>query len=178
MESAPLFERGLYECQATMKCCHSSPPTYLSSMNYQSPRQSPLACDMTVLSPLQRETHLANSRDLFLTLKEIRELSNGYEFGIHGPNVVVQAAEFISLEKLCCPFLKFEIEVEAENGPVWLKLTGREGVKEFIREEISGLLRVVQIAESCNPVHFEVREFTSPDVVHNAPRATTVTDVD
>ena len=64
----------------------------------------------------------------------------GYQFRIDGPNVIVQVAEFISLEKLCCPFLNFEIEVEAENGPVWIKLTGREGVKEFIREEISGLL--------------------------------------
>jgi len=29
---------------------------------------------------------------------------------------------------------------EREGGPVWLRLTGREGVKAFIREEIGGLL--------------------------------------
>jgi len=109
-------------------------------MNHKTPSESPISCDMTVLSPLQRERHLANGRELFSTIREIGELSNGYQFRIDGPNVIVQAAEFISLEKLCCPFLNFEIEVEAENGPVWIKLTGREGVKEFIREEISGLL--------------------------------------
>ena len=109
-------------------------------MNHKTPGESPIACDMTVLSPLQRERHLANSRELFSTIRAIGALSNGYQFRIDGPNVIVQAAEFISLEKLCCPFLNFEIEVEAENGPVWIKLTGREGVKEFIREEISGLL--------------------------------------
>ncbi len=54
--------------------------------------------------------------------------------------MLIKAAEFISLEKLCCPFLSLEIEVEAEGGPVWLRLTGREGVKAFIREEVSGLL--------------------------------------
>ena len=102
--------------------------------------QSPIACDMSVLSPAQRESHLATSRELFSALKEIRELSNGYEFRVDGPYVIVQAAEFISLEKLCCPFLNFSLEVEAENGPVWVKLTGREGVKAFVREEISGLL--------------------------------------
>ena len=53
---------------------------------------------------------------------------------------MVKAAEFIALEKLCCPFLSFSLEVEAENGPVSLKLTGRDGVKAFVREEISGLL--------------------------------------
>ena len=31
-------------------------------------------------------------------------------------------------------------ESPAENGAVWLKLTGREAVKAFLREEISGLL--------------------------------------
>ena len=59
-----------------------------------------------------------------------------------GPDLIAKLSEFISLEKLCCPFLKFVIEVEAEGGPVWLRLTGREGVKAFIREEINGLLGV------------------------------------
>ena len=109
-------------------------------MKHKTPDQSPIACDMSVLSPVQRERHLAASRQLFSTLKQTRELSNGYEFRIDGPTAILQAAEFISLEKVCCPFLNFEIEVEAENGPVWLRLTGREGVKAFVREEIGGLL--------------------------------------
>ena len=109
-------------------------------MNYKAQDQSPIACDMSVLSPAQRERHFATSRELFASLKEVRELSSGYEFRVEGPDIIVQAAEFISLEKLCCPFLHFGIEVEAESGSVWLRLTGREGVKAFVREEISGLL--------------------------------------
>ena len=109
-------------------------------MNNKAHEQSPIACDMSVLSPAQRERHLATSRELFASLKEMRELANGYEFRVEGPNVIVQAAEFISLEKLCCPFLHFGIEVEAESGSVWLRLSGREGVKAFVREEINGLL--------------------------------------
>jgi hypothetical protein len=84
--------------------------------------------------------HISPSRDLFSSLRQIRELSNGYEFRLDGSNVILKAAEFISLEKLCCPFLNFTLEVEAENGSVWLGLTGRKGVKAFVREEISGLL--------------------------------------
>ena len=109
-------------------------------MNDEAQTRSPIACDMSVLSPAQREMHLATSRDLFSSLTQIKELPDGYEFRLDGSNVVVKAAEFISLEKLCCPFLNFTLEVDAENGPVWLKLTGREGVKAFVREEISGLL--------------------------------------
>ena len=110
--------------------------------------QSPIACDMSVLSPEQREMHLGASRDLFSSLKQIQELPNGYEVRLDGPNVIVKAAEFIALEKLCCPFLNFSLEVEAENGPVWLKLTGREGVKavalQWLREGVS--LKIPEIS--------------------------------
>jgi hypothetical protein len=103
--------------------------------------QSPLACDMTAIPAEQRPVHLAQSRELFSQIEETRELSDGYEFRFAGEQNVLQwLADFISLEKLCCPFLSFVIEIEAENGPVWLRLTGREGVKEFIREEVRGLI--------------------------------------
>jgi hypothetical protein len=110
-------------------------------MKDQNESLSPIACDMSALSQAQREAHMATSSYLFSKLQEIRELSNGYEFRLtDDPDAAVKAAEFVTLEKLCCPFLNFAIEVEAEGGPVWLRLTGREGVKAFIREEISGLL--------------------------------------
>ena len=103
-------------------------------------KQSPLACDMTAIAPDERPKHLATSRELFSRIEKVRELPNGYEFSLSdGPALLSQLAEFVSLEKLCCPFLNFVIEIEAECGPVWLRLTGREGVKAFIREEIAGL---------------------------------------
>jgi len=101
----------------------------------------PIACDMGVLSSAQREVHLATSRELFSKVQAISELVDGYEFRLSDlPDVVLKVAEFVTLEKLCCPFLNFAIEVEAEGGPVTLRLTGREGIKAFVREEISGLL--------------------------------------
>jgi hypothetical protein len=45
------------------------------------------------------------------------------------------AAEWVSLERKCCPFLAFEIEQPKDQGPVWLRITGPEGVKAFIEEE-------------------------------------------
>jgi hypothetical protein len=104
---------------------------------------SPLACDISAIPLSQRKAHLSTSRDLLSLIQEIRELSNGYAFRFAADTgILMKAAEFISLEKLCCPFLAFRLDVEAEGGPVWLCLTGREGVKEFIREEVNGLLGV------------------------------------
>ena len=102
---------------------------------------SPIACDMTAIPPGQRQAHLDTSKELFSRIEEFRELENGYEFRFAGGrDLIVKLGQFISLEKLCCPFLSFVVEVEQESGPVWLRLTGRDGVKAFIREEISGLL--------------------------------------
>lgn len=104
-------------------------------------KASPLACDMSAIAPAKRAEHLTKSRELFSQIVSIRELTNGYAFELgDGPDVIVKAAQFIALEKLCCPFLHFAVEVEAEGGPTWLRLFGREGVKEFVREEISGIL--------------------------------------
>ena len=103
--------------------------------------QSPLACDMTAIPAEQRPVHLAQSRELFSQIEETRELPDGYEFRFTDePNVLQRLADFVSLEKLCCPFLNFAIEIEAESGRIWLRLTGREGVKEFIKEEVRGLV--------------------------------------
>ena len=104
-------------------------------------KASPLACDISAIAPEKRAEHLTTSRELFSQIVSIRELTSGYAFELgDGPDVIVKAAQFIALEKLCCPFLHFAVEIEAEGGPTWLRLTGREGVKEFVREEINGIL--------------------------------------
>ena len=46
-----------------------------------------------------------------------------------------QLVEWVELERQCCPFFGFEVRWEGKNGPVWLRLTGPEGVKEFILNE-------------------------------------------
>jgi hypothetical protein len=104
-------------------------------------KESPFACVMDAIDPYNRPLHIANSKDLFESVREIRELTNGYAFRFdYQDEVLTKLAEFISLERLCCPFFGFVIEVEPEGGDVWLHLTGREGVKAFIQAEISEFL--------------------------------------
>jgi hypothetical protein len=47
----------------------------------------------------------------------------------------MKAAEYVSLERHCCPFLEFKLVQEAEGGAVWLHLMGRE-VKEFLNSQL------------------------------------------
>jgi hypothetical protein len=52
----------------------------------------------------------------------------------------MKAAEFIANERLCCPFFGFAVEVGPEGGALWLRLTGREGIKPFIQAELGEAL--------------------------------------
>lgn len=100
-------------------------------------KESPFACDMTAIAPEQRGAHLATIEKLFRSVESLGELPNGFAFQLpNQSDFLLLVAEFISLERLCCPFFGFEVEVEREGGSLWLKLTGREGVKPFILAEI------------------------------------------
>jgi hypothetical protein len=96
------------------------------------------ACERQALDAEQHERHQALMGQLRSAVEEIRELPAGYEFALPAEtSTILAAAEFISLERQCCPFLKFELDVSSD-GPALLRLTGAKGVKEFLREVLSG----------------------------------------
>ncbi|HWW77329.1 MAG TPA: hypothetical protein VNZ44_18145 [Pyrinomonadaceae bacterium] len=95
------------------------------------------ACDMNAIEPGQRGEHLATISQLFQSVESIRELAEGYAFQLsNDADTLLLAARFIALERLCCPFFGFALEVESEGGALWLSLTGRDGVKPGILAEI------------------------------------------
>ena len=102
-----------------------------------SENESPFACDMSAIPLHQRAAHLETIHQLFSAVESFRELPNGYSFRLRNESeVLLRAASFIDLERLCCPFFGFTLEVEREYGGICLTLTGREGVKPFIMSEI------------------------------------------
>lgn len=38
----------------------------------------------------------------------------------------------VDAERQCCRFLRFEITVEPDGGPIWLSLSGPPGTREFL----------------------------------------------
>lgn len=104
-------------------------------------KESPFACDMTAIAEDRRAEHIEKLSTLFRAVEEMRELENGYSFRFtNAPNILVTSAEFIALERLCCPFFGFLLEVKCEAGEVWFTLNGRDGVKPFILAEIGSHL--------------------------------------
>src|SRR4029079_17922836 len=108
--------------------------------------ESPFACDMSAIAAADRPKHLATIEALFSIVQEVTELPNGYRFRLPGESQVwTLASNFVALESRCCPFFDFSLAVERDHGPISLTLTGREGVKSFIIEEIGHFVGSVRI---------------------------------
>lgn len=97
----------------------------------------PIACDPTAIDNDARDAHENIATTLFERIIDLQERSDGYAFCLPAESEVIQnAGAFVSRERLCCPFFRFNIEVTPNGGPVWLTLTGRDGVKEYIEDAV------------------------------------------
>jgi hypothetical protein len=99
----------------------------------------PLACNMDVFTPVQREAHIQTTMELIQAVQSVQGIENGYIFMfLNETKLISKIAEFISNERLCCPFLEFRLQVISNNEPVSLSLTGPTGTQEFLRAEFAG----------------------------------------
>jgi hypothetical protein len=105
--------------------------------------ESPFACDRAALTPEKRKRHFDELGPALRSLrKSTRELAGGFEFEYTADAATYRLlAEWVDGERLCCPFFDIDLRVEREGGSLWLRLTGREGVKEFIKSDFAPWFR-------------------------------------
>lgn len=102
--------------------------------------ESPFACNLKALSPAERVEHRDVTARVLASVQNTRELPDGYAFTVDSTRVGTKdLATFVEFERRCCPFFDFQLAWNRENGPVTLQLTGRDGVKAFIRAEFTAL---------------------------------------
>ena len=95
------------------------------------------SCNLSALDQEQRKRHDVLTRDLFPKHLEIVELPDGYGFRFpNNRSLFTALSEWATLEQLCCPFLTLSLELQHDQGPIWLKVSGRDGVKDFLRAEL------------------------------------------
>jgi hypothetical protein len=101
-----------------------------------------IQCDLTALPDGGRERVTALAGKLIPMARAVRDLPDGYALGYHdvSPELFSDIADFIALDRLCCPFLCHGLVSDPGRGTVWLELTGRQGAKEAIASDIAQLL--------------------------------------
>ena len=98
--------------------------------------QSKFFCNTKALAPEERAHHKQLSEKLMAVRKEIVETEKGYEFQFSPQNVTLaELADWVLAESKCCSFFDFHIDLENEGKLICLRVTGEEGIKQFIRTE-------------------------------------------
>jgi hypothetical protein len=100
----------------------------------------PIACLLPEDALQARGEDLA--ANLFQGVQQVQELPDGYAFAFPGAaDWIARLGAFVAAERECCPFFRFELVFAPPHDTIWLRLRGASGVKEFIQQEFSGLLR-------------------------------------
>jgi hypothetical protein len=98
-----------------------------------------LACRMDVFDAAERRRY-----------ETLRELLGQRRLGTHEtpdgiavvypgePDVFLNLAEWVTLERRCCPFLSFSLEFDADPPSIRLRLVGGEDVKRFLQSQLKG----------------------------------------
>ena len=98
--------------------------------------ESKFYCNVKALTPEERAHHKQLGDKLMTARKETVEMEKGYEFQFSPKDVTLaELADWVVNESKCCPFFDFHIDLENEGKLVCLRLTGEEGIKQFIRAE-------------------------------------------
>ena len=81
-----------------------------------------------------RYDHL--TKRLRLAIRNRSEIRDGYRFKLDGRAFSLpEVADWISMERLCCPFLTFQLSISGNRSDWDLRLTGPAGVKALLRAE-------------------------------------------
>src|ERR1700761_6263003 len=108
----------------------------------QTKKSVEFACDLKAMKSAQRKRH---SEVLSPALKSAKrntsELSDGYAFQVRSDaKTFATVSEWVGNERRCCRFFKFDIHVGGKSSPIVLRITGPEGVKQFIKLSFSGMV--------------------------------------
>ncbi len=91
----------------------------------------PVAC---TLSPDALKTRREGLQSGLLgRADEHEELPDGHRLRFASArDTLCLVARAVEAERECCRFLRFQIVVEPDGGPIWLELTGPSGTREFV----------------------------------------------
>jgi hypothetical protein len=95
----------------------------------------PLACNLKAISAPDRPHYADLMKRLRIAVHDRSELQDGYTYKLDTSKMPLpDVAEWITMERLCCPFLTFNLEMNGK-GDSSLTLRGPSGTKAILDEE-------------------------------------------
>lgn len=101
----------------------------------------PLACRLDALEATGRKRHASLVRELAGAAIGIDEQPDGFAVRFPArPYLFLRIAEWVELERACCPFFDIRIDFDRGAREIRVSLTGPDGAKEVLRAELPGLM--------------------------------------
>ena len=91
-----------------------------------------VACRLDAFTAAERARYETLRQSLFARVRSTKELPDGWSFELPDSDRTIRdAAEFITLERRCCPFFRFTLE--SGGKAVSFSITGPPAAKELLR---------------------------------------------
>lgn len=98
---------------------------------------TPVACNLTAFDDEQRERYHALRTEMKAALIRSEAVPEGYRFHYPGTAAwTLNLAEFITLERVCCPFFTFTLEATPDATEQRLTITGNEQAEAVLAAEL------------------------------------------
>jgi hypothetical protein len=96
---------------------------------------SPIVCNLAAIDPSARDRYHALRNRIREAVRNRSDLADGFAFRLDESTVpLTDVAEWVDMERRCCPFLTIQISVTG-GEPGWvLSLTGPAGTKAILAE--------------------------------------------
>ena len=97
---------------------------------------------LTSHQPLSRQFAEESQKDLLPQLLDhldrVEELDNGYLFFFKSDDFIFKlVCDWLLVERVVNPFLRYKFTIEANGGPVKLEICGPSGTKGFLLDELA-----------------------------------------
>ena len=89
----------------------------------------PIVCNLSSEELVLRSQLL---QSLGQAVRQTVEIDNGYAYRFDNSDILHQLVDVVDAERRCCTFLSFSIALTPGNGPIWLRITGPQGTREFL----------------------------------------------
>jgi hypothetical protein len=91
------------------------------------------ACNLQAIGAAERPRYDALIRRVREAAHGRAEVPNGYAFELDSGTIPLpEVAEWMGMERLCCPFLTLQLSVAGDRAHWLLTLTGPEGVRALL----------------------------------------------
>ena len=97
----------------------------------------PVACNPKAIPENSKPRYTALAKQLRGSIVSKRSIRGGYELGLDSGRIgFAEAAEWVSLERLCCPFWRFQLATGEAEDRWTLRIVGPRAAKPILEAAI------------------------------------------